>query len=243
MPEITPEEKQKLFEKLPKELRDFMESENTGAFLLYLGGKYKLNDEKVSMLSKLMANIILGITPITSLAQEINLKITSDTQTAMNLAQELYSDLLSPVLKPMPTPAPTPLQKSIPTLVPPAPPAQIPTTKYQIPPADRYREPTTGPEVVDLRKPPPPPMPMPVTPAPIPPKPYMPTSSLPPKPLTFTKPVEPAKPASPLIEAEPHKTPPIANLPRPQYIIRPPGLAPTDLPHDVLDLRRDKGEF
>ena len=241
MPEITPEEKQKLFEKLPKELRDFMESENTGAFLLYLGGKYKLNDEKVSMLSKLMANIILGITPITSLAQEINLKITSDTQTAMNLAQELYSDLLSPVLKPMPTPAPTPLQKSIPTLVPPAPPAQIPTTKYQIPPADRYREPTAGaPEVIDLRKTPPPPMPAPIAAAPIPPR-----------PLTFTKPVEPRSGgAPPLIEAEPHKVAPPLRVPpaqkplaEPQYIIRPPGLAPTDTPHDILDLRRDKGEF
>lgn len=171
--------------------------------------------------------------------------------------------------------------------------------------ADQYREPTAegparqqpepqamagGPEIVDLRKTPPSPMQMPVAAAPayIPegisagkPIPPMVNKVEPPRPLTFTKPVEPPvkielpvvskiepikpTPSTPLIEAEPHKVapplvtspqplapeikapemlrPPVVSQFEPQFIIRPPGLAPTDLPHDVLDLRKEKGEF
>lgn len=257
MTEITREEKLKLIEKLPQKLQDFLYSEDTGAFLLYLGNKYKLPNEKISLLSKIVGDIILGITQITSLAQEINSKITTDPQIAMNLAQELYNDLLAPVMKsvsaptlPAITTAPKPTapiapqnQPILPSPIPTPLPTQPPTPK-----TDQYREPKSSmPEIIDLRKTPPavskvelPPLTqMPVAAAPIPP---MPAPSISPKTLTFTKPIEPPKPV-PLIEADPHKTTEIADLSRPQYIIRPPGLAPTDLPHDVLDLRKDKGEF
>ena len=286
MPELTREEKIKIFEKLPKELRDFMESENTGAFLLYLEEKYNLDDEKTSLLSKIVGDVVLGITPITSLAQEINLKIKTDSQTAMSLAQELYSDLLSPVITPekvrMPTaPQPAPAPLAAPQMPAPIPPIQIPSS-------DKYREPVSGapvlplpgPEIVDLRKIPPSPLRsfregglppgLPVTAAPIPPKPIVSPAPIAPKPLTFTKPVEPLvaskvelpvvskveppKPMPSLIEADPHKISVPAPSPtlqpqkampqeKPQFIVRPPGFPPTDLPHDVLDLRKDKGEF
>ncbi|MEK7501249.1 MAG: hypothetical protein AAB642_03960, partial [Patescibacteria group bacterium] len=193
MPELTREEKLKLIEKLPQRLQEFLYSEDTGAFLLYLGHKYNLPDEKVRLLSKLVADVVLGITPITSLAQEINSKIISDAQAAMNLAQELNTELLAPAMVPISTPA-----RSV----------------------DEYREPTFSmPEIIDLRKPPPPaPMsqpkagpplaekpiipPTPITPIPPAPKPITP-------PLAFTRPL----PTTPLIEAEPH----------PQYIMRPSG--------------------
>ncbi len=274
MPELTREEKLKLVEKLPQQLQDLLYSEDTGAFLLYLGQKYNLPDEKIRLLSKLVADVVLKITPITSLAQEINSKITSDAQAAMNLAQELYAELLAPVMA-APSIPPTPT----------APVAPAPTSTPSITPSiDRYREPTIGPEVVDLRK-----VPTPVPPAPpLPPKPITTPTTLTPKPaipappLTFTRPIEPVKlaPQPPLIEAEPHKIPPSApkpiittpkpidayrepsetqgpplvsapipistpptSEPRPQYIMRPSGAPPTDLPDNVLDLRKDKGEF
>lgn len=276
MPEITSEEKTKLFEKLPKELRDFMESENTGAFLLYLGGKYKLSDDKVSLLSKLVGDVVLGITPVTSLAQEISLKITTDSQIAMNLSQELYADLLTPVLSKTPTSP----QASVG-----APAPQMPSA----PPLDRYREPANGaPGIVDLRKAPPvvsrvEPLSPPPAVSPsislgaskVEPPPIVKVEPLPPptspRSLTFTRPVEPIKPKpiTPLIEAEPHlpakipsgisagelakilpEAPAIKISPPqpvtqngPQYIIRPPGLAPTDLPRNILNLKKDKGEF
>lgn len=228
-----------------------MQSEDTGAFLLYIGEKYNLNDDKTSSLSKIVGDVVLGIVPITSLAQEINSKITSDAQAAMNLAQELNTELLAPVMtgpsipsmpaKPAIPPAPAAPIAPAPTPASLSPrPIAPPTAPTSVKPADKYREPTSsGPEVVDLRKTPPisapEPIPKPTTPIP---KPVMPTP-----PLTFTRPIEPIKPAPqpPLIEAEPHQIP--APESRPQYIMRPSGAPPTDLPHDVLDLRRDKGEF
>lgn len=298
MPELTREEKLKLVEKLPQRLQDFLYSEDTGAFLLYLGQKYNLPPEKVSALSKIVADIILKITPITSLAQEIVNKVIPDHQVVMAITQELNSELIAPVLMPTPTAPPTSTAPAIPIapapmsvtpiipstpvvpqpiITPSMPKLEIPT----LPPvnigADRYREPvSSAPEIIDLRKTPPavskveppPLMQMPVAAAPIPPR-----------PLTFTKPIVPAPtpqvgaptPAErgvgveppivskieplksiPLIEAEPHKEPPAASKveppktiqeERPQFIVRPPGLAPTDMPHDVLDLRKDKGEF
>lgn len=305
MPELTREEKLKIFEKLPKELRDLMESENTGAFLLYLGGKYNLDDDKISSLSKIVGNIILGIMPLSNLISEIDSKLAIDTNAASQITREINTDLLASVVNflksastPTPTSTPTP-QSVMPTVKP-----QIPNTKYQIPGADQYREPTglsplpppispiqtppavnpsaplgaskveppvvskveppkpiSEPEIIDLRKTPPSPRQsfsegglspgLPISAAPIPPR-----------PLTFTKPIEPPKPAPsvPLIEAEPHLPasprppvvspstplrtgqfePPVVNKVEPQYIIRPPGMAPTDLPRDVLDLRKDK---
>jgi hypothetical protein len=126
--------------------------------------------------------------------------------------------------------------------------------------------------VIDLRKTPASPS-KPVVPSVTPPSAPKPTSPLtftkpiekpiePINPYPIFRPLIP-KAEPPLIEAEPHKitppTQPATNLPRPpiinkneppvasgiepQYIIRPPGLAPTDFPRNILDLKRDKGEF
>src|SRR3990167_835051 len=125
MPELTREEKIKLVEKLPQRLQEFLYSEDTGAVLLYLGKKYNLPDEKVRLLSKLVGNVILGIVPITSLAQEINSKITSDAQVAMNLAQELNTELLAPIMA-TPSAPPTPATTAFVSPL-------VPSSKFQVP--------------------------------------------------------------------------------------------------------------
>lgn len=161
-----------------------MGSEDTGAFLLYLGNKYKLSLDKTHLLSKIVGNIILGIMPMAGLASEIANKIAIDQNIASQIAQEINSELFTPVanfLKGAPTPITTP---------------------------------AAGPEIIDLRKTPPPPMPtptfrvgaptpplagvgvLPVSPAPIPPRPA--------PPLPAPDRIEPPK-TIPLIEAEPHK--------------------------------------
>ncbi len=223
MLELTREEKIKLLEKLSPRLQELMTSEDTGANLLYLGKKYHLSDHQVRLLSKILGDVILGIIPATNSSSEISAKVAIDIQTANSLVQDLNDLILSP--------KPAPVQVTAPVApVAPAPKLQAPTT-------DQYREPINGvPEIIDLRK-------TPVAPAPTPPMPK------PTPPLTFTKPIE-----RPLIEADPHKImPPAVSKteplvvsrvePSPQYIIRPPGLPPTDFPRDVLDLRKDKGEF
>ncbi|MEK7178418.1 MAG: hypothetical protein AAB721_02045 [Patescibacteria group bacterium] len=257
MPELTREEKLKLVEKLPQQLQDFLYSEDTGAFLLYLGQKYNLPDEKVRLLSKLAGDVVLGIVPITSLAQEINSKITSDIQAAMHLAQELNIELLAPVMAPMP--APTTPKTTSPT--PPYQEGEKRKASSPTPTIDQYRELAPSvPEIIDLRKMSPPSAPpapitpipkiqvVPLIPAPAPSLPPKPTTvpPIPTSPLTFTRPIEPVKlaPQPPLIEAEPHQKPIDAyREPQPQYIMRPSGAPPTDSPENVLDLRKDKGEF
>lgn len=245
MPELTREEKLKLLEKLSPRLQELMTSEDTGATLLYLGQKYHLSDHQVSLLSKILGDVVLNILPVTNLPLEISTKAAVDTQTANSLVQDLNDLILSPKPTPALTPAPATLAAPMPVMHTPAVP-QAPVSLVQRNRVDQYREPMTPPEIVDLRKTPPPLMPMPVAPSPIPPSPR------PAPPLTFTKPVEPPK-SMPLIEAEPHRIAappqvlptekPTADLPKPQFILRPPGLEPTDFPRDVLDLRKDKGEF
>jgi len=131
MPELTKEEKLKIFSQLPPKLQEVMFSDATADTIDRIGKKYGLDDEKISLLAEIIGDIILGITPITSLAQEISSKIISDTQAAANLTQELNTDLLTPVM------APTISQPTV--------------TK----PTDKYREPTmpipATPEIIDLR--------------------------------------------------------------------------------------------
>lgn len=280
MIKLTREEKLKIFEKLPKNLQDLMSSEDTGAFLLYLGQKYNFPDEKVHLLSKIVGDVILGLLLFPNLASEIANKIALDQNVASQIAQEINNELFAPVAH---------LLKGVPTSALATPKTTSPTSPYQggekwkvvfpTPSIDRYREPTAGPEVIDLRKTPPPPLPAPVSAAPIPP--MLPTLSPTPSeqfrsndressiksgqnrgslisqpnlkdlgeigtkpapPLTFTRLIEkPIKPIAtpPLIEADPHKN---QNDYRGPIIIRPPGFPPASN-NDILDLRRDKGEF
>ena len=150
MSELTREEKLKIFEKLPKKLQDLMGSEDTGAFLLYLRGKYNLPDEKVHLLSKMVGDVILGLLPLPNLVSEISTKIAVDQNIASQIAQEINSELFAPVANL--------LKGAL---------AQI-TTQYRKPLVVSRVEPSLGPEVVDLRKAPPLTQ-VPVAAAPIPP--------------------------------------------------------------------------
>lgn len=190
MPELTQEEKLKIFENLSEKLQDFMRSEDTGAFLLYLGEKYNLDDEKIHLLSKLLGDVILGILPKENLVSEITTQITPDQQIAAVLAKELNDLIVS---------AEAGLSAPVAPEVPEAP-AVIDLRKSIVPPAVSQFEPPPPPEIIDLRKTLPPPMPAPISPAPIPPK-----------PLTFTKPI---MPSMPLIEASPHENLSRLNLDR-----------------------------
>lgn len=130
MQELSREQKTKIIESLPEDLRGILESENTGIFILSLSEQYSLYEEKLNLLSKIIGNVVLGLIPLTSLAQELNTQITPDTQIALRLAQDLNVELFFPVVeslkqapaianavltgqsmpavRPVPTPAPAP---------------------------------------------------------------------------------------------------------------------------------------
>lgn len=255
--EITEQKISEKFEGLSQDLKNVLSSVNTSTTIENIAAKFRLDEEKITMLIQLVGLVILGFTSFENMKEEMKETIDISPQFIPLIADEIRQKIFSPVMNSLqkiitekrpPTPAPT--------AIPPMPQPVTPTPR----PVDEYREPTAGPEVVDLRKAPPISAPAPT------PKPIIPTSPAPKpltSPLTFTRPIqplEPPKPApiTPLIEAEPHlpakispeisagKIPPSAPPapePRPQYIMRPSGAPPTDHPENVLDLRKDKGEF
>ncbi|HAJ44812.1 MAG: hypothetical protein UV53_C0011G0009 [Candidatus Azambacteria bacterium GW2011_GWE1_42_9] len=139
----------------------------------------------------------------------------------------------------------------------PAPPIAAPQPKIETPLQPVISKPVTPPAPI-IKPTPPVAKPAPATPAPQPPKPsfYFAPLKKPTPPPMAEKPIF----KLPLIEASPHEIlakklePIVPNGPSPiqqketsapgrQFILRPPGMPPTELPHDILDLRKDKGEF
>jgi len=203
----------------------------------------------------------IGVSPqfIPLIADEIYQKIFLPVKDSMQKIMAVTPQVVKPAIPILPTspvPAPAPIPIS------PAPQPTAPTPRS----VDEYREPAFSiPEIVDLRK-----KPAPIPPAPsLPSKPL--TVPPAPAPTAPAQPAAKPMPITPLIaapegdeprpsgrEAEPHQMSapkPIVSAPkpidsyrepsepRPQYIMRPSGLPPTDLPENVLDLRKDKGEF
>jgi len=328
--EITEQKIKDKYERLSQDLKDVLSSVKTSTTIESIATKYRLNEEKTTMLIQLVGLVILGFASFENIKEEMKETIGIDIPIISLVVDEIRQKIFLPVMNSLQKVINVPAAQSIPpTPVAPAmpvAPAQMPAPLPPRPvissilptsarPIDQYREPTfSAPEIVDLRKTPPPPTSplagvgvLPVVPAPISTRPPIPTPTMHPKPLTFTKPVT----TPPLIEADPHRTPaltptlrppvsevgaptspkasvevkaephkisvappapisttpsadtyrepverqplaPINNLPTmdvkpkeplPQYIMRPSGLPPTDFPRDVLDLRKDKGEF
>ena len=258
---LTEQKISEKFQGLPQDLKDVLSSADTSVIIGNIATKYRLDEEKTAMLIQLVGLVILGFVSFEDMKEEMKETIDISPQFIPLVADEIRQKIFSPVINSL-QPAPATPKTTSPT-----PPYQGGEKREAV---DKYREPASSvPEIVDLRKapvtpaqpapsvaPPPAPAPKPITPTqPSPQKPILPTpptaptSPPPTPPLTLTRPIEPPKPipTTPLIEAEPHQIPTPAHtapiVPKPQYIMRPSGLPPTDLPDNVLDLRKDKGEF
>ncbi len=246
---LTEQKISEKYESLSQDLKDVLSLVSTTTAIENIATKYRLDEEKTTMLIQLVGLIILGFVSFENMKEEMKEIIDISPQFIPLIADEIRQKIFLPMMDS--------LQKVIIEKRPletnainaPTTPTSTPTPAR---PVDEYREPTVGPEVVDLRKIPPSPAEagyggqrppagregglspgLPVTP-----------KSVPPMPTLTPKPIIP----TPLIEAEPHKIPtltpkPTPTTPQPQYIMRPSGLPPTDLPDNVLDLRKDRGEF
>src|SRR3989344_2848523 len=182
---LSREEKLKILSKLPSDLQEIIFSDITAGIIDKICKKHNLSEEKSAILVSLISDILFGTVSLEQLPIILKQKLEIDEQTVMNLNIDLTAELFSKVkislqkIKPSEEPVFSPLRSQF-----------IPATPT--PKTDQYREPVSGgPEIIDLRKTPPPPIQMPVAAAPA----YIP----PPKPLTFTKPIE-----HPLIEEDPH---------------------------------------
>lgn len=226
MPELSREEKIKIFEKLPKELRDLMGSEDTGAFLLYLGARYNLDNEKISALSKIVGDVVLGLTSLTDLSKEIHAKITPDMEVALHIAQELNTELFFPVIKFFSP------KGAAPTGAVPSPAAAKP---MPVPP------PVSAPKIV-MPAPPRPVMPaVPSTPI-VPPQPAPLTSPVPPVPMRPVTPPQPAQliqvPAPQFVAPRPAAPPAPIPAPRPPHPLEKGGEPMPPTPPKIIDLRQ-----
>jgi len=179
--EITEQKISETYNGLSQDLKDVLSSTDTSVVIETIAAKYQLDKEKIEMLIQLVGLVILGLATFEDMKIEMKEVLEINPQFIPPIADEIHQKIF-----------------------------KVPAAAPVAPPVDKYREPTIGPEVIDLRKTPPPP--------------------------------------PPLIEAEPHKAPAPIPVPEslskmPQVILRPSGLPPTDLPRDILDLRKDKGEF
>lgn len=267
---LTEQKISEKYESLPQDLRNILSSVNTATTIESITTKYRLDEEKTTMLIQLVGLVILGFASFEDMKEEMKETIEISHQFIPLIADEIQQKIFKSVINSLKKPVATPITPPImPTPTTPAP-APVPTK-----PTDRYRESVkSAPEVVDLRKAPPistpmqpsptkpapslPPkpiiVPMPVAPKPTPPAPIPPP---PPAPAPAPTPLPPPAPKPiqvvPFIEANPHKIPEIKEIPpadtyrepvrKPQYIIRPMGEPPTDSPRDILDLKKDRGEF
>ncbi|MDO8443728.1 MAG: hypothetical protein Q7S78_01975 [Candidatus Azambacteria bacterium] len=225
---------QKISEKyngLSQGLKDALSSANTSVVIENIAAKYQLDKEKTEMLVQLVGLVILGFAGLEDMKKEMKETIEIDSKIIPLITDEIRQKIFAPLMNFLPkVPVPAVSKVEPPTVA-----------------TDRYREPAAGsPGVVDLRNQPKP-APVPVKPSVvIPPRPIAPpvVSKIEPPAPILPKPIQ----RPPLIEAEPHKAPisipvpaPLSRMP--QVILRSPGLPPTDLPRDILDLRKDKGEF
>lgn len=263
--EITERKITEKYESLPQDLKDVLSSIKTSTAIENIAAKYRLNEEKTTMLIQLVGLVILEFASFENMKEEMKETIDISPQFIPLIADEIRQKIFSPVINSLQKIIVVPTAPVAPALTTISPrPVEPPTAPISARPVDEYREPIVGPEVVDLRKAPPSPAEagyggqrppvgreggsppgLPTAATPIPPMPR------PAPPLTFTHPIKPPKsvptvptipvPPPPLIEAEPHQIP--APESRPQYIMRPSGAPPTNLPDNVLDLRKDKGEF
>ena len=230
--EITEQKITEKYNGLSQDLKDVLSSADTSAIIENIAVKYQLDEEKIEMLIQLAGLVILGFATFEDMKTEMKENLEINLQFIPSIADEIHQKIFLPIANS--------LQK---TITAPATPAPATVPQPVAPP----REPAIGPEVVDLRRSPP--VVDKVEPLPPPP----------PPPLIEAEPHKASTP--PLIaaperdeprpsgrEAEPHKTPTPIPVPEslsrmPQIILRSPGLPPTDLPRDILDLRKDKGEF
>ncbi len=232
---LTKEKISQKYNSLAQELRGVLSSADTLIVIENIAAKYRLDEEKNTMLIQLVGLVILGFVSFEDMKEEMKETIDISPQFIPLIAEEIRQKIFSPVINSLQkvintptTPAPAMPAAPVAPVPTPAPLSPRPITPLTVStpakPVDEYREPTfSAPEVVDLRKTPPavskvepPPAPsLPPKPMTVPPAPIMPTPSAPKpltSPLTFTRPIEPVAPKP----VPPTPTPaPIAPKPTP----------------------------
>src|SRR3989344_6557996 len=163
---LSREEKLKILSKLPSDLQEIIFSDITAGIIDKICKKHNLSEEKSAILVSLISDILFGTVSLEQLPIILKQKLEIDEQTVMNLNIDLTAELFSKVkislqkikpseelafspLRPQSAPFPTPTPSFAPATPTPK------TDQYREPLVVSRVEPTTGPEIIDLRKTPP----------------------------------------------------------------------------------------
>lgn len=90
------EQTMELFDKLPRELRAAIFSQDNADFISQIAERYKITD-KVSKLAILVGNVLLGLLSPDTLAKTIEQELQISTEKTMAISQEINRLILYPV--------------------------------------------------------------------------------------------------------------------------------------------------
>jgi len=136
--QYTREELWKLYQKLPKELKESIFAGETAEHIGNICERYKIPEEKISEIAKQVGNVLIGILPPGEFQEALEKEVKLEKEVAKKIAQEINRFIFYPV-----KPVLEELYKI--EIAPPAKPTKVtppPEEKPSAPPGkDVYREP------------------------------------------------------------------------------------------------------
>ena len=160
--EITEQKITEKYERLSQDLKDVLSSVKTSTAIESIATKYRLNEEKTTMLTQLVGLVILGFASFENMKEEMKETIDINLPIIPLIADEIRQKIFLPVINSLPVPTPTPVSP-MPQITKPTAPTPLKPI-IPIPRTDQYREPlvvsrveptTEAPEIIDLRRTPP----------------------------------------------------------------------------------------
>lgn len=86
-----------LFKVLPDELKDTVLSEDTADSILSICQRYRVEDEKISKISELVGNSLMGLLPPDELQDSLEEEVNLDPEIAKKVSQEINRFIFYPV--------------------------------------------------------------------------------------------------------------------------------------------------
>ncbi|MCX6789579.1 MAG: hypothetical protein NTZ42_03150 [Candidatus Gribaldobacteria bacterium] len=91
------EQTAELFDKLPRELRAALFSEDNAEFIAQIAKRYKIPDEQIPAFAVLVGNILLGLLPPSTLAKVLEQELKIPAEQTVFISQEVSRLILYPV--------------------------------------------------------------------------------------------------------------------------------------------------
>ena len=95
--EYTKEEKRKLLEKLPEELKEALFSEKTTEAIFNVCDRNEIEEEKIPQISEYVGRVLLGILPLDDFQKTLEEKLGLNSEKAKKVSSEMFHFVFYPV--------------------------------------------------------------------------------------------------------------------------------------------------